>query len=1095
MSELFSIRAHLTRAGRVIRLSEMLAGTMRWLTLSLGIWLLLFIIDNLLNLPSAIRFPLAVAGGGFLISGLLRNVIIPMFKNVNAEHTAIELERRQGVRNNLLINACQLETQTLTPGEKLFAAKTADHSAGVLSAIPLRSLWKRTLLFKWGTAMGLFVIIWLIYGMTFPSYTANALVRYAIPMGDIPPAGSIVLTVNPSEDMVISEGADLTVSAFAEHHNQQIVTDAAPAIVWQEGRKPVAPAKNGNQTAVMLEDVHSGQYRYVFRSIQRSFSFRVLDLDTYSRSIHVTVLPKPKIKSSLFRISPPTYTGLAMHEVAGPPAPALCLPGSKLEVILEFDQPLKTVTWNFTKTPMAFTKKGTLWSVRTILTNAAPYTIEVMNSRNSLPAAMATGEVQLETDHPPEVNFVTDNPNLFVAPGTKLAFTLQASDDFGMSNIIVTCRPGDDFVTTNGLRLIKQWSYTGPPGNPGPVRESFSLELEPRLFSPGETYLMEASSRDFRPETKPGKSKPIVLRIKGLTDLTLPGGDVLTDAMNLLKQTITAQKQANKTTDNLSTHLAEAIQGKNLETHRNSMQKYQEEARNAGRQSISAFLKFPTEGRLFSDRLNMLVGQEMGLALQQITGIKGDKEQNPDRLLSKIADRQTYILNELIALLGTLSNERSNKKNVERNSDKVPALSPSIRDDKAAALSDDIATFERAQKQIIKTSKDLLDKRPEDLTRDQKEEILGELARNEAEWAKFLEEKLTDFAKLPLQDFSDASVAKQLNEVIQDIDKAAEALYQKKTELAVPLEQSGLEKAEELVHNLEKWLSNKPDKIKWSMEEPASPSDIPLAELPSELEDIVGELLDKEDEMQEDIEDVSSSWLDSIDKGAGWDAADGPISSMSAKGVTGNLLPNQQEIGGRSGEGRSGRSQGQMIQDSAEGKGGRPTPTRLSPSPFEPGSVKDSSKEDTGGATGGGRLSGFSEPGLHGPTPPPPEMMARVAGNQAKIRQEAEALALKLRKYKLPSGDIETAIAFMKKLEEAARYQNGLGVRRSYNGAIDSLVEARKEIRSEVGVHRERSQLPESTRREIVTGFKEGTPMGYEELVSEYFRRMAGETP
>jgi hypothetical protein len=261
------------------------------------------------------------------------------------------------------------------------------------------------------------------------------------------------------------------------------------------------------------------------------------------------------------------------------------------------------------------------------------------------------------------------------------------------------------------------------------------------------------------------------------------------------------------------------------------------------------------------------------------------------------------------------------------------------------------------------------------------------------------------------------------------------------------------------------------------------------------LEDIVGELLDKEDEMQEDIEDVSSSWLDSIDKGAGWDAADGPISSMSAKGVTGNLLPNQQEIGGRSGEGRSGRSQGQMIQDSAEGKGGRPTPTRLSPSPFEPGSVKDSSKEDTGGATGGGRLSGFSEPGLHGPTPPPPEMMARVAGNQAKIRQEAEALALKLRKYKLPSGDIETAIAFMKKLEEAARYQNGLGVRRSYNGAIDSLVEARKEIRSEVGVHRERSQLPESTRREIVTGFKEGTPMGYEELVSEYFRRMAGETP
>ena len=83
----------------------------------------------------------------------------------------------------------------------------------------------------------------------------------------------------------------------------------------------------------------------------------------------------------------------------------------------------------------------------------------------------------------------------------------------------------------------------------------------------------------------------------------------------------------------------------------------------------------------------------------------------------------------------------------------------------------------------------------------------------------------------------------------------------------------------------------------------------------------------------------------------------------------------------------------------------------------------------------------------------------------------------------------------MKKLEAAAKYQNGLGVRRSYNEAIDSLVQARKEIRSEVGVHRERSLLPESTMREILTGFKEGTPMGYEELVSEYFRKMAGEAP
>ena len=215
---------------------------------------------------------------------------------------------------------------------------------------------------------------------------------------------------------------------------------------------------------------------------------------------------------------------------------------------------------------------------------------------------------------------------------------------------------------------------------------------------------------------------------------------------------------------------------------------------------------------------------------------------------------------------------------------------------------------------------------------------------------------------------------------------------------------------------------------------------------------------------------------------------------MSAKGVTGNLLPNQQEIGGRSGEGRSGKSNGQMVQDTAEGKGGRETPTRLTPSPFEPGNVKDNSKEDTGGATGGGKLSGFSGPGLRGPTPPPPpEKLARIAGNQAQIRQAGEVLALKLQRYKLPSGDVEAALNSMQNVEAAAKAGDGLRVRRSYHDALDALVDARKNIRTEVGLHREQSQLPESALREIMMGLQEGTPKGYEELVSDYFRRMAGE--
>ena len=56
-----------------------------------------------------------------------------------------------------------------------------------------------------------------------------------------------------------------------------------------------------------------------------------------------------------------------------------------------------------------------------------------------------------------------------------------------------------------------------------------------------------------------------------------------------------------------------------------------------------------------------------------------------------------------------------------------------------------------------------------------------------------------------------------------------------------------------------------------------------MAELPGELQDIVGQLQEQEEDLFDEMEDVSSSTIDSLDKGAGWDAADGPISNNSAR--------------------------------------------------------------------------------------------------------------------------------------------------------------------------------------------------------------------
>jgi hypothetical protein len=181
-----------------------------------------------------------------------------------------------------------------------------------------------------------------------------------------------------------------------------------------------------------------------------------------------------------------------------------------------------------------------------------------------------------------------------------------------------------------------------------------------------------------------------------------------------------------------------------------------------------------------------------------------------------------------------------------------------------------------------------------------------------------------------------------------------------------------------------------------------------------------------------------------------------------------------------------------MVSDTAEGKGGQETPTRLDPEPFEQGSVKDSDKSDQGGATGGGKLSGFAGEGLRGPTPPPSSQpMPRLADQQAKIRQQAEALALQLRRYHLSSGALETSANAMSRLEADARKNDGLGVRRAFNEAVNALGEAKTSVDQQVTVRREQDKLPSWMREEIRTGVEDGIPKGYEEMASEYFRALA----
>ena len=1087
-------------AGARLKWSGLLVGACIWLAVCLGLWLLLFVADTLVSLPAGLRLPLALGGAAFSGVCLFRKVLKLAFQRQTPERTALLLEHRYGIRENLLINAVQFQRQVLRPEELAFAERTINASTSFAQRVHFADLWDWPGLRLWGMLAGTVVLLWLAFIALFPRQFGASTQRYLLPLSDVPPPGALSLKLAPAKDIVLAEGENLEVQLEIQAPKGRMPAKP-PLLVWQEKTDFIQPVHPGGESAPMdpessPQDPDAGEgaagggprkFGHTFPNVQAPFAFRVFAGDSYTRSVRVDVRPTPRLKDSVFRITPPAYTGQKQQTIPGPPAPLAALPNSLVEVAFTLEPAIRAADWQCGGNPVPFKRSGGRWSAEFTLTNAGSYEIRTTHASGGNLLTLARGDVQLLTDNPPEVDFITQDRNRLVQFGETLKLTVQARDDFGLAEISVVSRPveREDAVTVH-----KRWTYLGPPGNPGPVREDLSLIVDVRSFEAGASCYLEALANDFRPGGVPSRSRPIILRIKSEQDMVMRDDDPLAPAFNSLKQAAAAQEKAARLTANLITYLDEILKKRTLQDQAGALSAPQREAERCARDALDQFKQKP-EGKAFAAPLASLVNNDMKAVLLALGNLSRLAKNDLAANAEQIRRSQTRILEELLGLLGQVADARSEKlKPVSEGKDtpQPPALA---REERAKEALEDVKHFVAAEERVLEKSRTLADKGPEDLTQ-QEQENLGELAREEEKWAKFFEEKLTDFSKLPNQDFADSSMAEEFNQVFQEVQKAADALTQKKIELAVPHEQSGLENAKELVNNLERWLPDAPDNIKWSMEEPLAPADIAMAELPKELEDIVGELLDTEQAMTPDVQDVTSSWMDSADKGAGWGASDGPISDMSAKGVTGNLLPNQNEVAGRSAEGRTGRSHGQMVADTAEGKGGQETPTRLTPGPFEQGSVKDSARQDKGGATGGGKLSGFTGEGLRGPTAPPGnQTMPRLAEQQAKLRQKAEALALKLRRYRVPGGGLETSITAMSQLEQSARKNDGLGVRRSFSRAVDSLAEAKNAVHNEAVVRREQNKLPAWMRDEIRVGVQDGVPKGYEEMVGEYFRALA----
>ncbi|MHB1556141.1 MAG: hypothetical protein ACYC61_01545 [Isosphaeraceae bacterium] len=909
---------------------------------------------------------------------------------------------------------------------------------------------------------------------------ASATQRLLHPFTFVPSVGSIrIAEVLPGDGEVLI-GSNLQISARIEGPAGK----ALPATLYlRQAGKP-------ESSLAMLPGEGNRTYLAALSQVLAPFEYRLEIGDSQTRLYRVSVYEKPTISDVEVAYDFPPYLERPREIVKQNHADLEAPQFTEAELKIHPSTPIasgqlllpgKTIDGQVAD-------GGRTLLARLPLEETTTFTVRLVTAAGHTDPQPRLDRVKVQVDAPPTVQLVEPAREIRAAVGSKPPIVIRAGDDFGLGLVRIEIR------TTAEAKTLASWSKFGSSG----VLLSHALDIAPAQFKAGQTIWVRAVAQDRRRIDRP--------------DRKLEPQESVTPW-----QAIQVEAAEDRTR-------AEAVQLEALHTRLAKILQDQLRARAAA----AGFGRLDSEGeagKLAGDvRGQQAVVQKATAAVVDLIGTTDD----PDRLVVKrvaaklsngemiqairqaealehvptlaelaqpaaeLTGTQDRIVDILRRLLGEVRRQEADQlaELKKRPGTELPSDVKSQLND----LKDRLQEFLKQQKKVIEATENLAKKPVEDYTEKEKQ-LLKDLAATEDEWARFMADKHSDLSKLPEQDFSNPSLLKELIDVQTELKMARDALTKKTADIAVPLEQLGAEMAKEMTTNIEKWLPDTPDRERWSQEEPITDDmkQAPMAELPRELEDIVGDLMEQEEDLFNEMEDASSSWADSIDKGAGWDAMDGPISNNSARGVTGNRLPNSSEIAGRSGEGRQGKSSGEFVGDTAVGKGGRKTPSRLTPDPYVKGQVKDASKDPVGGATGGGKESGKGGEGLHGPVPNRPTRdLGRLAAKQAQLRNRAEGVDLRFQVLKYHHIDLKKTIQAMASVEgdlKAGRYRDAL---RRRDILLDGLGQARTFLSGESLVRRDQTpNLPADIQKEILGSMREPSPRGWEDLNRHYFERLA----
>ena len=1049
-------------------------------------WLLLMVAaDNILILSRGQLF------GGWALLGFVVLAWAGLFawrlvlRRPEADDLALMYETRAAGFGNRLINSVQFLRFGLVASDPMAYAAVLENvprldpkSAPV--AVDHRPLRNAALAFA-GAAL-----LMVAYALVLPGWTKNAMQRIASPWS--PPAHRLATQIEVSPGSVlVPEGGRIVVEAELAG----CIPDEAH-VRYRRGK--------GDWITVAMERTDRTRYRFPgLTALNAPTQYQVLAGRSESPVYDISIRYGPKVAFLQAKVVRPEYAGSTERILPPNKGDIAALHGAKVSLKLAASNPLKLCYLMFDDERRIdagiVSGEPKSASASMVLTNSGTYTIHLVDDGDMSNARVPRYSLTVLPDQAPTVAVTKPGRDLILPADGDLGLEIEAGDDVGIGRMILQTRFGEDAWSIN-----KEWRFEGPTVAQKVVAHTVSLK-ELGMKS-DQTLLYRVVVLD---KSRPYKNRTVGRTWSVMTELAAGSKAVMAlrekrRLVDLLENVLKLQK-ANRKRFATGGPVGKVRSG-------------QEQIRSTALKAVLREEKSAQPNKDLVSGLRDLVGSEMLLCLQGVR--KYETSPSDDRKNSLL-----QLMDKIVARLETLL--RESVEDLAKAAKLAPAMEHLSAKEREEMVEEILAEMEKlgkfveeqtqAMDDVKKVSTKAASLRPEDIER------IKAIENTEDKWGEIFNESIEKMEKLAAQDFADGSVLRDYKELLGEVEKAEEALgnINKSQEGATSkggdfkfvfdtmLDSTNLAMAAQ--QKLGEMLASRTEMDRTLQEESAMNMEIDDTDVPEELYDMAGELAEEDtpplqaDEEQE--KEYANFWRNpESDKppNQDWDIDDGPTSEFSAQSQTGEKAPDDNVLSGRAGDGREGRSEGQMVGKVSKALPGRQPPAKLTDDPFEEGVIEQLREKNVGGSTGGGKASGSGQEGLEAAEghKPPPEYKGLEAmkdwRKKIKDKNARGAGPIRAMNVALPHQGSEYE-RVLQLLVEANKEKGRYGADEMQ---IEEMMLPRLYSNPDVdaeGAYRHIEPaypMPDEMRQRVVDPGEEPVPEEYDKAQQRYFKQLSG---